>query len=353
MDPSVRRRLSALGRLHRGNAARERRPIDPKNTIYSAKRLIGESLTSYRTQEFRRNYPFDLTDTERGAVGFRTRAGVFTSRDIATRVVDELLARTRYVAEKTVAVVTVPAAFTDVQRSTTRRALRNAGIPQVRMVEEPVATAIAYLQRSNLRYAVVYDLGGGTFDLAILDCTRRPFQILAHGGDPYLGGDDIDRVIANWITRSVLERTGWDVSTDREVFDRLVMTVESAKRELTTRSAVTIDLSNIDPAAPQPLGSIELDRTRALGLASDLVRRTFAICDDVLGRAGLHARDMDAVFLAGGSTALPGVKEHVEQYFGKRPRTDVPPMESVAIGASLAAARPALAGLLEEDETNA
>lgn len=336
-----------------GEAARARRPIDPKNTIYSAKRLMGESLTSYRAQEFQRNYPFELTHDRRGTAAFATRAGAHTAKDIAREIIRALLRETNTPPEALSAVVTVPAAFEAHQWSVTRSALRDAGIAKVRMVEEPIATAIAYLERSNLARAVVYDLGGGTFDLAVIDCSTRPFRVLAHGGDPYLGGDDVDRAIANWARDKVLRTAGWDLGSDRETFDRLVLRAEAAKCRLSENHDAVIDVAELDPAAPTGIASLRIDRPQALALSIDLVRRTFAICDEVLARAQVHTRDIDAVFLAGGATLLPGVKEHVQEYFGKRPRHDVPPMHSVAIGASLAAVRPSLAGLLEEAETNA
>ena len=341
-----------------GEAARERRPIDPKNTIYSAKRIMGASITSYRAQEFQRNYPFDLVQDRMGTAAFQTRSGVFTARDIATKVVEALLAETKLGGANLggtmlSAVVTVPAAFEEHQWGITRRALRDAGITQVRMVEEPVATAIAYLERSNIKYGVVYDLGGGTFDLAVLDCTTRPFRIVAHGGDPYLGGDDVDRVLANFVRERVLKTAGWDLGSDPETYDRLVMRVEAAKCRLSEANDAVIDVSDVDAAAPTGIATVRIDRAQTMALASDLVRRTFAICDEVLARAGVRTKDIDAVFLAGGATLLPGVKEHVQEYFGKRPRHDVPALDAVAIGASLAAIRPGLAGLLEEDETNA
>lgn len=335
-----------------GEPARARRPIDPSNTIYSAKRLMGETFYSYRTAEFRRSYPFELVEAQDAVTAFRTRAGDFTARDIATKVIGALTARASIQPDATSAVVTVPAAFELAQRSATRRALRNAGFPDVRMVDEPIATAIAYLQRSNLKHAVVYDLGGGTFDLAVLDCSVRPFRILAHGGDSYLGGDDIDRALAKWVALEVLRTTGWDLSADAQTFDRLVLETEKAKRKLSEQFSVIIDVADVDAAAPAGLEPVTLSRPKALALVSDLVRRTFAICDDVLRSAGLKTKDLDAVFMAGGSTALPGVAEHVQEYFGKRPRTDIPPMEAVAIGASLAAARPNLGELLSDEETS-
>ncbi|MCA9580685.1 MAG: Hsp70 family protein [Myxococcales bacterium] len=335
-----------------GHPARLRRGMDPKNTIYSAKRLMGELPTSYAAQQVAQNYPFDLGVHEDGTVAFQTRAGTFSAQEIATLIVQHYCATTNLTPEEMDAVVTVPAAFGPAQRTATRRALRNAGMPEVRMVDEPIATAIAYLQRSNLRYGAVYDFGGGTFDFAILDCSNHPFRVIAHGGDPYLGGDDIDRGIAHWAADRVMRAYGWDLGSDSQIFERLVVASESAKIALSQTNDAVIDIAEVDPAAPTQLASLRIDRQRAWDITAGTIQRTFHVCDEVLREAGLRVDDLQAVFMAGGSTAFPGLAEHVQRYFGKRPRTDIPPMAAVAIGASFAAARPGLSEFLGEEHTN-
>lgn len=192
-----------------GSEARARRPIDPKNTIYSSKRLMGEGWTSYATRKFREQYPHELTATSDGSVQFQTRAGAIRPSDIAALLTSHLCMRAQFHPAEVPTVVTVPSAFRDKAREETILGMLQAGFTEVRLIEEPVATAVAYLHRSNLRYAAVYDLGGGTFDFAVMDCSRFPFRVLAHGGDPYLGGDDIDTALAELVAERVL-RTSRD-----------------------------------------------------------------------------------------------------------------------------------------------
>jgi len=245
------------------------------------------------------------------------------------------------------AVVTAPVGFDTRRREATALAVSKAKFASVRVIEEPIATALAYLNRSSLKYAFVYDLGGGTFDAAVVDCSSYPFRVIGHGGDPYLGGDDVDRTIALHVADRTLARDGWDLSNDAVTFDRLVLACELAKCELSESEEAAIAIPSVDPAAPESCGVIPITREQVQQLTLDLVRRTFSMCDEVLAQAGLKARDMEAVFLAGGSTRLPGLNAYIESYFGKRPRTDLDPMQVVGLGASLAAARPAVAELLD------
>jgi molecular chaperone DnaK len=329
-----------------GEQARARRAIDVKNTVYSAKRVIGEPWHSYRAREFSQHYPFDIVASAEGQVGFKTRAGVVTATDVATEILRSLCKQIEVDASELAAVVTVPAGFAEPQRAATLKAVHAAGFAGARCVAEPVATALAYLDRNNLRYGVVYDLGGGTFDLAVIECNREPLRIVAHGGDPYLGGDDIDRALANWIADRVLRERGWDLRSDRQVFTRLTLEAERAKVRLSSAPAVPIDLSGVDPAAPPDLPAIHLQRGILWELSVELIKRTFVICDQVLNSAGLTVRQIDAVFLAGGATLVPGVREAVAEYFGRKLRYELDPMHVVGLGASIAAARPRFAELL-------
>ena len=171
--------------------------------------------------------------------------------------------------------------------------------------------------------------------------------MVGHGGDPYLGGDDVDRTIALHVADRTLSQHGWDLTNDAVTFDRLVMACEMAKCELTETEQAAIAIPSVDAAAPESCGVIPITRDQVQQLTLDLVRRTFGICDEVLAQASLRARDIDAVFLAGGSTLLPGLRAFIAQYFDKRPRHDLDPMHVVSLGASLAAARPAVSELLD------
>lgn len=329
-----------------GAPARRRRAMDPKNTVLSAKRIIGARWHSSYITQFRQHYPYDLVETEDGGAAFRTRAGILSPVDVGTRVVSGLCELTGCTTENVHAVVTAPVGFDERRRNATTLAVARARFASVRVVEEPVATALAYLNRSSLKHAFVYDLGGGTFDAAVVDCSRYPFRVVGHGGDPYLGGDDVDRTIALHVADRTLCRDGWDLTNDAITFDRLVHACEMAKRELGSFEQAAIAIPSVDPAAPESCGVVSITREEVRQLTLDLVRQTFGICDEVLAQAGLHARDIDAVFLAGGSTLLPGLRAYVSQYFDKRPRYDLDPMHVVSLGASLAAARPAVSELL-------
>jgi len=330
-----------------GKAARRRRAIDPKNTLLSAKRIIGARWHSFYAAQFREHYPYDLVKGPDGGPIFRTRVGAVSPVDVGATVISRLCKLTRCPVQDVHAVVTAPVGFDQRRRNATSLAVAKARFASVRVIEEPIATALAYLNRSSLKYAFVYDLGGGTFDAAVVDCSRYPFRVVGHGGDPYLGGDDVDRTIALHVADRTLTRDGWDLSNDAVTFDRLVDACELAKCELSESEQAAIAIPSVDPAAPESCGVIPITRDEVQQLTLDLVRRTFLICDEVLAQASVKARDMQAVFLAGGSTLLPGLRGYIESYFGKRPRFDLDPMQVVSMGASLAAARPAVSELLD------
>ncbi len=330
-----------------GEAARRRRAIDPKNTVSSAKRLIGRTFDARETSHFLEASPLSIARRPDGGIAFSTRVGAVRPEDAARLVIAEALERVGESAGKLCAVVGVPATFDGLACAATLDAAREVGFQEVHLVTEPIATAIAYLARSNLRHALVYDLGGGTFDVTIVDCTRQPFKVVASGGDAYLGGDDIDRALARWAADKVLRASGWDLASDPETLDRLVMECERAKLRLTTDVTTTLDICAVDDAAPTSVASIGLDCAQMVAVAEPFVSRTLTIIDEVLRDARLAAKDVDAIFLAGGSTALPSLRDRVRDHFGgRRPRFDLDPMHVVATGASLAAARPDLAGLL-------
>lgn len=332
-----------------GRRARRRRAIDPKNTIVSAKRVIGARWHSSYATLFRAHYPYELEQRPDGGIAFRTRVGPVTPRDVGHAIVDEICARTAVSTRGVHAVVTAPVAFDPRRLNATREAVSRANFASVRLIEEPIATAMAYLSRSNVKYGVVYDLGGGTFDIAVVDCSRYPFRVLAHRGDPYLGGDDIDRRIAQQVAERAIRQDGWDLQNDPVIFNRLVVAAEVAKCELAEVNETAIAVSQVDPAAPQSCGVVVITRAEVQSMTLDLARRTFSLCDEVLAEAQLKTRDVDAVFLAGGSTRLPGLRCYIEAYFNKRPRSDLDPMHVVAMGASLAAARQGVSDLVDVD----
>ncbi len=335
------------GSLLAGHRALDRRVIDPLNTIISSKRIIGESWGSYNATKFRENYAFNMVRNSKGKIAFQTRAGRFSPEQIASLVVNEAWKQTSLDPKQLIVVVTVPTAFEIENCEATKAAITRTGVPSVRVIHEPVATALAYLGRSSLRYAAIYDLGGGTFDLSIVDCSTFPLKVVAFGGDLYLGGDDIDLVLAEWVADEILKKHRWDLRGDPEIYCRLIAESEQAKIRLSKVESTTIAIKNIDAAAPRGVKDVVLERERLWERALPTIRRTFGLCDEVLDQARLTADDIEAVFTAGGTTSIPGLREYVGKYFGKRPRFDLNPMHVVSLGASISAVRAELADLVD------
>ncbi len=322
-----------------GSGARRRRAIDPRNTISSIKRLIGRGWNAAEVVEFRARSPLDLFRRDDGSPAIRTRAGVHDATAIAALILEAVVRELPAPPDQVKAVITVPSRFQEEHRRAVVGAARSAGLQRVAVVDEPVATALAYLSGGAHGYqrVAIYDLGGGTLDVAIVDCRQRPFRVTAHGGDLYLGGDDFDRALADWAADQVAERQRWDLRPDPVVYDRLVIECERAKIRLCTEPVTRIDLGQVDPSAPLVDRYLELDEATLEQLCLALVYRSFVVCDAVLADAGTDRSQIDAVFLAGGTTLLPMVSSAVENYFGRRPRADIDPVEVVSIGAGLAA----------------
>ena len=317
--------------------------IDAENTILSSKRLIGLPYDAASAELLQQQYGPELVATHEGTYGFRTRAGVIDPIRVGAHLLSFACRRLGITpVEVPELVVSVPAAFDTDQREATRLAAGAAGFAVVNLVAEPIATAVAYLHRAGLHRAAVYDLGGGTFDVAVVDCSTEPFQVLAHDGDLDLGGDDIDMALADLLAEELLQAHGWDLRTERMVYRRLVRGCERAKRKLRKRDSIKIEATQVDRAAPSHLPPIRVTREHLAMAATPLLDRTFAICDRVLDEAKLKPGDIDAVFLAGGTCRMDLLKQRVEKYFGKRPRTDLDPLHVVALGASFAAIRPGL-----------
>ena len=320
-----------------GTTARRRRAIDGENTIYSAKRIIGRGWDEEETASFRERYPFHLVEDVRGTPLFVTRAGRHSAAQIAGLVLMEVLKRVRSLPGEFTVQITVPAAFLGAQREATTEAAGLAGLRQVELLDEPTATAYAYLTlpRSTER-AVVYDLGGGTFDCAVIDCTGATPRTIAHVSDLCLGGDDIDWKLAGWVANLVLEKHNWDLTNYSEIFDRLLARCEEAKIRLSHQHEAVVPLSQVDPECPVAGEGVTVTRRLLDELCTDLMRRSFVICDETLRAAELRPSDIDSVFLAGGTTLLPMIQEGVRAYFGRPGLLEFPPTEVVARGACLA-----------------
>jgi molecular chaperone DnaK len=319
-----------------GLDAKRRRWIDIQNTIFSAKRIIGCRWSDARTQEFRKRYPFDLVEGPNDTPAFQTRAGDVTPANIASILlasVHKQIQRLKVDFDATV--ITVPAAFNERQRDATLTAAERADLPAVRLIDEPLSTAYAYRKVSNpVARAGVYDLGGGTFDFSIVDWSGDRPRLLGFQSDLMLGGDDIDQRLATWVAERVLKEYNWDLRNYREVSARLVAECERAKIRLCFFDETALDLSQIDPECPAATESFPISRDVLDGISQDLVRQTFVTCDGVLAKTRMRPKDLDAIFLAGGSTHLAKVREGVETYFGQRGRFELEPTEVVALGAS-------------------
>jgi molecular chaperone DnaK len=325
------------GSVRVGATARRRRAIDCENTIYSSKRIIGRRWDEDETASFRDRYPFRLVEGAGGAPLFVTRAGRHSATEIASLVLEKVLDRVRSLPGEFAVEITLPAAFRNDQREATAEAAAMAGLRQVALLDEPAATAYAYLTLPRpTKRAVVYDLGGGTFDCAVIDCTGGTPHTIAHVSDLFLGGDDIDRRLAAWVAQFVLEKYNWDLTNYSEIFDRLLLRCEEAKIRLSHQHEAALPLSQVDPEGPVCAEDVTVTRPLLDELCTDLVRRSFAICDETLRAAELRPSDIDSVFLAGGTTLLPIVQEGVRAYFGRPGLLEFNPTEVVARGASLA-----------------
>ena len=263
-----------------------------------------------------------------------TRAGTFSPTDVAAIVLATIQEKVERVLSNLDIVITVPAGFSERQRFATLEAAGKAKFEAAQLIEEPAAAARAYRRiLGPLRKVAVYDLGGGTFDFAIVDCSGADPTVLRSASDMFLGGDDIDARIADWVAGEVLKQHNWDLSNYPEVHDRLLAECEQAKIRLSRWERTTLDLSQVDPELPAASEPMPLRREVIDQLAEQLVRRTFVTCDGVLREVGLRPRDLDAVLLAGGSTHLQMVRRGVEAYFGRPGRSDIEATEVVALGA--------------------
>jgi len=329
------------GQTFVGSTARRRRVIDAENTIYSSKRIIGRSYSDPATEDFRERYRFRLVKGAEGLPCFATRAGEFSATDIAGLVLSEVLDRVRSIRGEFEVRLTVPPTFTTSQREATLEAAARAGIRRVALLDEPTATAYAYLSLPlNAKRGLVYDLGGGTFDCAVVDWSEARPHVVAQSSDLFLGGDDIDERLAGWVLEYVLEKYNWDLASYIEVYDRLVSRCEEIKIALSEQEVAVLPLSQVDPECPAVSEGVTVTRSVLSEQCQEIMCRTFITCDDVLRAAGLRAADIDAVFLAGGTTHLPVIRAGIETYFGQRGLLEFEPTEVVARGASLALRSP-------------
>jgi molecular chaperone DnaK len=323
-----------------GNAARAALIHDPHNTVASSKRLIGRYSFSEEVKKARAVYSYEIVDGPGHSVRIKIRDELFSLPEIAAMVLKEmkLVAEARIGKPVTQAVITVPAYFNDNQRQATKDAGRIAGLEVLRLLNEPTAAALSYgFGRGLTQRVAVYDLGGGTFDISILEIGQDVFEVLATCGDTYLGGDDFDDRVIDLLADEFVAKHGVNVRKDPYALEKLKFAAENAKRALSVEDQAEIRIPEIAKNAAGESLTLEHTLTsKEFGaLVGDLVQRTFKVCDEALQQAGLVPRDLEGVILVGGPTRLPLIREAVTHYFGQTPRTDVDPDQVVAMGAAI------------------
>ncbi|EMO62653.1 chaperone protein DnaK [Leptospira borgpetersenii serovar Pomona str. 200901868] len=330
--------FTAKGENLVGQFAKNQAITNAVNTIRSAKRFIGRRISECESEMKHVSYKVIRSGNE--GVKFETSAGEFTPQEISARVLMKMKQTAEdYLGQKvTKAVITVPAYFNDEQRQATKDAGRIAGLEVERIINEPTAAALAYgFDKKNVNSKIaVYDLGGGTFDISILELADGVFEVKSTNGDTHLGGDDFDMAIMEWMISEFKNQTGIDISADKNTVQRLKEAAEKAKIELSGTMSTQINLPFItaDASGPKHL-DMTLSRAKFDQLTKSLVDRTRIPCENALRDAGLKASDINEVILVGGSIRIPAVQELVKQIFGKEPNKSVNPDEVVAVGAAI------------------
>ena len=325
-----------------GNSAKRNIITNADNTVYSAKRLIGRFFFSDEVKKAQAVMPYRIVEGENNSVRIQVRDSVYSLPEISALVLKEMKAVVEnylgYEVKK--AVITVPAYFNDNQRQATKDAGRIAGLEVLRILNEPTAAALAYgFGREITQKIAVYDLGGGTFDISILEIGKDVFEVLSTAGDTYLGGDDFDDRIMTWLADNFLKEHGIDLRLNKYCLQMLKEASERAKIDVGKDAVANIHIEGI---CQDPTGKVmDLDATLTEAefnkMVMDLVQRTFKVCDEALQSARMTAADLDAIILVGGPTRLPIIRTSVRHYFQKDPMAGIDPDEVVAMGASIQA----------------
>jgi molecular chaperone DnaK len=329
--------FSKTGERLVGQVAKRQAITNPKNTIYSIKRFMGRRFGEVERE--RKSVPYTVTSGKNDVVAVQIADKEYTPQQISAMVLQKMKQTAEdYLGEKvTEAVITVPAYFNDSQRQATKEAGEIAGLNVKRIINEPTAASLAYgLDRKKDEKIAVYDLGGGTFDISILEIGEGVFEVKATNGDTHLGGDDFDQRIINWLVDEFRRQEGVDLSKDAMAVQRLKEAAEKAKCELSTVMQTDINLPFITATDSGPKHmQITLTRSKFEQLCDDLFERTVGPCEAALRDSGLSASQIDEVVLVGGSTRMPKVQEIVRKLFGKEPHKGVNPDEVVAVGAAI------------------
>ena len=323
-----------------GQTARRQAVTNPTNTVYEMKRLIGRRWTDKEVQRDIKLMGYEMVKGSDGSVKVKMGEKEFSPEELSAMVLSKLKADAESFLGQPVseAVITVPAYFDDAQRQATKDAGKIAGLEVKRIINEPTAAALAYgLEKTSADEKIaVYDLGGGTFDISILELGDGVFEVKSTNGDTHLGGADFDRAIVNYLLEEFKKDSGVDVTDDKAAMQRLRDEAEKAKIELSSSTEVDINLPFLTATADGPVHfETKLTRAKLESLVADLVNRTAGPCEKALKDAGLKASDINAVVLVGGMTRMPAVQAKVKEIFGKEPMKGVNPDEVVAIGAAI------------------
>ncbi|WP_258105408.1 molecular chaperone DnaK [Marinoscillum sp. MHG1-6] len=321
-----------------GDPAKRQAITNPQNTISSVKRFMGKKFGE--VAEERKNVSYGLESGSNDVVRVKIGDRNYTPQEISAMILQKMKSTAEDFLGQEVAeaVITVPAYFNDAERQATKEAGQIAGLDVKRIINEPTAAALAYgLDKKNADMKIaVYDLGGGTFDISILELGDGVFEVKSTNGDVHLGGDDFDSVIMNWLAEEFKSDEGIDLRKDPMALQRLKEAAEKAKIELSSSSSTEINLPYIMPVDGVPKHLVRsLSRSKFEQLSDDLIRRSMEPCKKALADAGLSASEIDEVILVGGSTRIPKIQEEVEKFFGKKPSKGVNPDEVVAIGAAI------------------
>ena len=320
-----------------GQVAKRQAVTNPENTVFSIKRFMGRKFDEVKSEASR--VPYKVARADNGDAWVEARDKKYSPPEISAMVLQKLKqAADDYLGEKvTDAVITVPAYFNDAQRQATKDAGRIAGLNVLRIINEPTAAALAYgLDKKKDETIAVYDFGGGTFDISVLEVGEGVVEVKATNGDTHLGGDDLDDRIIDWLVAEFKKNEGIDLSKDRMALQRLKEGAEKAKIELSTAMETEINLPFVtaDASGPKHL-QVKLTRAKLEQLVEDLLERTMAPVKQALADAGVDPKRIDEVVLVGGSTRMPKVQQMVREFFGKEPHKGVNPDEVVAIGAAV------------------
>jgi molecular chaperone DnaK len=321
-----------------GHQAKRYRAVDPTSVVFSAKRLIGRRFSSPEAQRMVRTMPYRIVEGPNDSV----MVEVGGRRLSVIELSGYILAYLRGMAEEALgervkqAVVAVPANFSDTQRSATRLAARLAGLDVLRIINEPTAAALAYGYIEDVdRRIAVYDFGGGTFDVTVLQITRNVFEVLATSGEMFLGGDDVDVAVLDLMIEAFRKQRGVDARHNVLAVERLRAVAEQVKIELNENDHATIRVEDVLGDRPGADLDFTLTREEFRRVIEPIVRRTVPVCRDALAEAGISPQQIDDIVLVGGTTRLPITRELVQEVFGKSPRTSINPMSVVAVGAAI------------------